>query len=73
MYLKSNPFNVDAVAFSGDATDAPPIKNLIKEFIDYDKLFNLEFNNKLQDYYTALGWGKIPTQVNQKANEFFSF
>lgn len=73
VYLKQNPLNVEQVAFVGDDSDAPPIVQLIKEYIDYDKLFELEFSNKLQDFYTALKWGKIPTEVNQKASEFFTF
>jgi hypothetical protein len=46
---------------------------LLKEFIDYDKLFDKEFATKLADFYEALRWGKIPTEINQKASEFFTF
>jgi len=70
VYLKDNPYKVPSVAFFGD-TDAPQISKLVEEFIDYDKLFEKEFAHKLQDFYKALKWGKIPTQVNQKAQEFF--
>jgi DNA polymerase elongation subunit (family B) len=73
VYLKDNPFKADAVAFIGDATDAPQIADLVQEYIDYDKIFRLEFSHKLQDFYTALNWGKIPTEINQKAYEFFDF
>jgi len=71
VYLKDNPYKVVSVAFFGDE-DAPQISKLVEEFIDYDKLFEKEFAKKLQDFYKALKWGKIPTQVNQKAQEFFT-
>jgi DNA polymerase elongation subunit (family B) len=70
VYLKDNPYKVPSVAFFGDE-DAPQISKLIEEFIDYDMIFEKEFAHKLQDFYAALKWGKIPTQVNQKAQEFF--
>jgi DNA polymerase elongation subunit (family B) len=73
VYLKHNPYEVESVAFFGDDTDAPLIIRLIKEFIDYDRLFENEFAHKLQDFYEALKWGVIPTKVNQKAQEFFAF
>lgn len=73
IYLKSNPYRVESVAFIGDDTDAPVLIKLLSEFIDYDKLFNKEFATKLADFYEALRWGKIPTEINQKASEFFTF
>jgi len=73
VYLKDNPYKVEAVAFIGDDTDPPEVAKLVKEYIDYRKLFEKEFAHKLQDFYAALGWGKIPTEVNQMAREFFSF
>ena len=71
VYLKTNPYRVVSVAFFGD-TDAPQISKLVEEFIDYDKLFEKEFAHKLQDFYRALRWGKIPTEVNQNASKWFS-
>lgn len=73
IYLKSNPYRIESVAFVGDDTDAPILTKLLKEFIDYDKLFDKEFATKLADFYKALRWGKIPTEINQKASEFFTF
>ena len=71
VYLKDNPYKVVSVAFFGDE-DAPQISKLVEEFIDYDMIFEKEFAHKLQDFYRALNWGRIPTQVNQKAQEFFT-
>jgi DNA polymerase elongation subunit (family B) len=72
VYLKDNPMKIQALAFFGDSTDARPIAKMVRDYIDYDRLFEKEFSHKLQDFYTALKWGLIPTEVNQKAEEFFA-
>lgn len=73
VYLKENPLKVETVGFFGDETDAPPIVQLVRDYIDYDRIFEQEFANKLSDFYAALRWGLIPTKVNQNAAKFFSF
>jgi len=73
VYLKDNPYHIDQVAFIGDTTDAPQIMELIEKYMDYGKIFDTEFSHKLQDFYSALGWGKIPTNVNQNAEKFFAW
>jgi len=73
VYLKDNPYKIEAMAFNGDDTDPPQIASLVRKYIDYNKLFEKEFAHKLQDFYAALQWGKIPTEVNQLAGEFFKF
>ncbi len=73
VYVKDNPYQIEAIAFSGDNGDSPEIVSFIKQYIDYDRLFKTEFSHKLQDFYSALNWGKIPTEVNQKASQFFEF
>lgn len=72
VYLKPNPMQIDALAVKG-YQDPPQIIQLIKQYIDTDALFDNELRNKLDDFYTALNWGNIPTEVNQKAGDFFSF
>ena len=73
VYLKDNPYKVPSVAFFGSDDDSPLIVELVKEFIDYELIFEKEFAHKLSDFYKALGWGKIPTEVNQLAGTFFDF
>jgi len=70
--LKPNNLQIDALAIRG-YQDPPQIINMIKEHIDTNALFENELRNKLDDFYTALNWGNIPTEVNQNAGEFFSF
>jgi DNA polymerase elongation subunit (family B) len=72
VYLKSNPYKIDVLAVKG-YQDPPEILQLVEKFIDTDALFDNELRNKLDDFYSALKWGNIPTEVNQNAEEFFSF
>jgi DNA polymerase elongation subunit (family B) len=70
--LKENSFRIDALALKG-YNDPPEIMQLIEQYIDTDALFDNEMRNKLNDFYAALGWGNIPTQINQNAEEWFAF
>jgi DNA polymerase elongation subunit (family B) len=72
VYLKTNPYALSAVAFKGFG-DPKPIMEFIREYVDYDKVFDSELTNKLGLFYESLNWGKISTEVNQKAQEFFTF
>jgi len=70
VYLKTNPLRIETLAIKG-YQDPPQITQFINTHIDTDALFNNELKNKLEDFYTALGWGNIPTEVNQNADQFF--
>jgi DNA polymerase elongation subunit (family B) len=72
VYLKNNPLQIDAVAVKG-YHDPKEIIELVDKFMDTDALFDNELKNKLEDFYTALNWGNIPTEVNQNASDFFAF
>ncbi len=69
-YLKSNSFGIDELAMKG-FEDPEEIVKFIKDHIDYEKIFNRAFENKLNDFYDACGWGSIPQ--NAALNQFFSF
>ena len=69
-YLKSNSFGIDELAIKG-FEDLPEAVKLIESHIDYEKIFNRAFENKLNDFYDACGWGTIPQ--NAALNQFFSF
>jgi hypothetical protein len=72
VYLKSNPWNLETIAVKG-YNDPKEIVEIAEKYIDYEALFVNELKKKLEDFYNALGWGLLPTEVNQKAEEFFSF
>ena len=73
VYLSQNPHRIESVAFFGSDDDSPSIVELVENYIDYERIFEKEFAHKLSDFYKALGWGKIPTEVNQLADDFFAF
>jgi DNA polymerase elongation subunit (family B) len=70
--LKPNNLQIDSLAIKG-YQDPPQIIEMIKEHIDTNALFENELRNKLDDFYTALNWGNIPTEVNQNASDWFAF
>lgn len=72
VYLKENPYNIDVIAFKG-YDDPPIILDIINKYIDYDMIFEKELKNKLQTFYESLRWGSLPIDVNQSADQFFSF
>lgn len=69
-YLKNNPFGLDTCAVKG-FEDPEEIIKFITQYIDYDRIFTASLENKLQDFYNALNWGRIPK--NDNVSEFFSF
>jgi len=71
VYLKQNPLGLDTIAFKG-ADDPEVIETFIKNYIDYDKIFEHEMQNKLDDFYKALGWGTLQLKLT-KSDKFFSF
>jgi DNA polymerase elongation subunit (family B) len=71
VYLKQNPLGLDTIAFKG-ADDPEEIESFIKNYIDYDKIFESEMQNKLEDFYRALSWGNLQLKIT-KSDKFFSF
>lgn len=72
VYLRKNPWNIEALAIKGYG-DPKEITDIVGTYIDYDLLFEKELQSKIEDFYSALRWGNIPTEVNQNADEWFSF
>ena len=71
VYLKQNPFGLDGVGFTG-YNDPPEIMEFIETYIDSKKLFEREMEGKLEDFYSALGWGDftVDTTISE---QFFQF
>lgn len=70
IYLKQNPLGIDSCAIKG-FDDPDEIISFIKQYVDYDKVFDKLLGNKLQDFYNGMDWGK-PID-NSAINDFFSF
>jgi len=71
-YLKKNEFGIKTMALKG-YDDPEELQELVYNNIDHQTLFDNELKNKLDDFYSAMGWGLVPTSVNQSAATFFSF
>lgn len=70
-YLKNNPMGLESVALTG-YNDPPQVLDLVKRYIDYDLIWKKELENKLDDFYNAMGWDK-PNPNLKKASQFFGF
>lgn len=70
VFLSTNPWRIPTIAVRG-YKDPPIILDLINQYIDYNAMYDNELKSKLEDIYSALGWGEIPTNVNQNARLFF--
>ena len=71
VYLKNNPLGLDSTALKGH-NDPPQILKFVEQYIDYDKIWEKELENKLGDFYEAMDWEK-PNSNLQKASQFFGF
>jgi DNA polymerase elongation subunit (family B) len=71
VYLKQNPFGLDTVAFK-NYNDPDVIMDFVKKYIDVDRIFEAELENKMNDFYKALKWEKV-NHAEKKLSQFFGF
>lgn len=71
-YLKSNPFNLDGLAFKDDGKDPKVIMDFIHQYIDRNRIWDSELEKKLKSFYEALKWD-LYSEDAQAIDEFFSF
>ena len=71
VYLKTNPLGLDTLAFK-DYNDPKEVMDFVETYIDRDKIFEAELENKLDDFYNALKWEKATTET-KTAKKFFAF
>ena len=69
-YLKPNQLGIETCALTG-YNDPEEILSIVKENIDYNGIFESSLKNKLDDFFSALGWGSCPNSNNAK--KFFEF
>ena len=69
IYLKSNPFRIDAIAFL-DYDIPKEIRTFIEKYADRQKVFESILLNKLEGFYNDLGWS---LNLNPHRNKFFKF
>lgn len=72
VYVRQNPLQIEVIAFKG-YDDPKEIIEFINRYVDYEMMFDKELKGKLEDFYSAMKWGRIPTEINQLAGNFFDF
>jgi hypothetical protein len=69
-YLKPNRLGIETLALTG-FNDPMDIYSIVKEHIDYTSIFEASLENKLNDFFGALGWSEVPK--NNYGKNFFEF
>ena len=69
IYLKDNPYRIDALAFL-DFDMPEKISKLLSQYADTNKSFETILESKLQGFYSDLGWD---LNLNPYRNLIFSF
>ncbi len=70
IYMKSNPFGLESLAFTQESPKQ--ILDLVNMYGNIQKMFEHEFQTKLEDFYKALKWDNpFTAAVNSK--KFFTF
>ena len=72
VYLKNNEFGLESCALKG-YDDPKEIVEFIKKYIDYDRIFKGELENKLSAFYGAMKWGRLPEKNAKIISKFFDF
>lgn len=72
VYLQSNPYGIDAIAFKADGNDPEEILDFIQSYADARRMLSAEVKNKIQRLYDALGW-TIPSAETAHMSKFFAF
>ena len=63
MYLKSNTYGLDAIAFKG-YDDPPQIIDFIKNHIDFNKLYKGAMEKKIKMFYESMNWELPVDKIN---------
>ena len=69
VYLKDNPFNIDAIAYKG-YDDPKEIMDFINQYVDRDKLFDKALKKKIELFYESMKWD-MPVDKKVSIERFF--
>ena len=72
VYLKNNPYGIESCALKG-YDDPKQIIQFVEQYVNYEKIFKSELQNKLEAFYGALKWGGLPQKNAKLINKFFEF
>ena len=68
-YLKENEFGFETIAYKG-YEDPPQILDMIKNYIDHNKMFEQAMNKKIGMFYKALNWGGVEDTTTSMSRFF---
>lgn len=71
IYLKQNQYNFSEIAFKG-VDDPVEIMQFIKDYADYDRIYETQLKTKLEAIYSAIGW-EYPNENHKQIIKFFQF
>jgi len=69
VYLKENEFGFDTIAYKG-YEDPPQVLDMIKNYIDHNKMYEQAMSKKVGMFYKALDWGGVE-DTTQSMSRFF--
>jgi hypothetical protein len=69
IYLKDNPYKIDAIAFL-DFDIPDKVRTFMNEYADREKIFESVLLKKLQGFYGDIGW---VLNLNPHSSKFFTF
>ncbi len=69
VYLKTNPYNIDGLAYKG-YDDPAQIIDFIEQYVDRDKLFDKALSKKIKMFYDAMSWD-MPVEKKNTIEKFF--
>ena len=69
VYLKENEFGFDTIAYKG-YEDPPQILDMIKKYIDHNKMFEQAMSKKIDMFYQALKWGGVEDTTTSMSRFF---
>ncbi len=69
VYLKDNEFGFDTIAYKG-WEDPPQILDLIKTYIDHNRMFEQAMSKKLKMFYDSMKWEAV-VDKQQSIERFF--
>ncbi len=69
VYLKNNEFGFDTIGYKG-YEDPPQILELIKNYIDHDRMFEQAMSKKIGMFYESMNWEAV-VDKQQSIERFF--
>ena len=72
VYLKNNPYGIESCALKG-YDDPKQIVDFVEQYVNYEKIFKSDLQNKLDAFYGAMKWGGLPQKNAKLINKFFEF